>query len=104
MIIKNVWKNIFHKGKWAGIFQFTEAGAQKFCQKAEPKNVINIAAITAIYRPGPLSADVDKLYVEAKNNPGKIRYGNDVVKDITKETYGFLIFQEQIALLAHHLG
>jgi DNA polymerase-3 subunit alpha len=99
-----IYKNIFHKGKWAGIFQFTETGAQKFCKKAEPKNIINIAAITSIYRPGPLGADVDKLYVEAKENPGKIRYENDIVKEVTKETYGFLIFQEQIALLAHRLG
>jgi len=44
------------------------------------------------------------LYVEAKENPGKIRYENDIVKEVTKETYGFLIFQEQIALLAHRLG
>ena len=99
-----VYTNIFHEGKWAGIFQFTEGGAQKFCQKAKPKNIINIAAVTAIYRPGPLSADVDKLYVEAKENPAKIEYGNEIVKEVTKETYGFLIFQEQIALLAHRLG
>ena len=101
---QKVYKGIFHKGKWAGIFQFTEGGAQKFCKKAKPKNIINIAAITSIYRPGPLGADVDKLYVEAKENPGKIRYENEIVKEITKETYGFLIFQEQIALLAHKLG
>ena len=99
-----VYTDVFHKGKWAGIFQFTEGGAQNFCKRAKPKNIINIAAITAIYRPGPLSADVDKLYVEAKENPGKIKYGNDIVKEVTKETYGFLIFQEQIALLAHKLG
>ena len=104
LVDDEVYKNIFHKGKWAGIFQFTETGAQKFCKKAKPKNIINIAAITSIYRPGPLGADVDKLYVEAKENPGKIRYENDIVKEITKETYGFLIFQEQIALLAHRLG
>ena len=101
---KQVYKNIFHKGKWAGIFQFTEAGAQNFCAKAKPNNIINISAITSIYRPGPLSADVDKLYVTAKENPGKIKYENDIVKEVTKETYGFLIFQEQIALLAHKLG
>jgi len=101
---KEVYSKIFHKGKWAGIFQFTETGAQKFCKKAKPKNIINIAAITSIYRPGPLGADVDKLYVEAKENPGKIKYENDIVKEVTKETYGFLIFQEQIALLAHRLG
>ena len=101
---QKVYKNIFHKGKWAGIFQFTEAGAQSFCVKAKPKSIIDIAAITSIYRPGPLGADVDKLYVEARENPHNIEYAHDLVKENTKETYGFLIFQEQIAKLAHELG
>jgi DNA polymerase-3 subunit alpha len=99
-----VYKNIFHKGKWAGIFQFTESGAQNFCKQAKPKNIIDISAITSIYRPGPLGANVDKKYVKAKENPRNIDYINRYVKDVTKETYGFLIFQEQIASLAHELG
>ena len=99
-----VYKNIFHKGKWAGIFQFTESGAQNFCKQAKPKNIIDISAITSIYRPGPLGANVDKKYVKAKENPRNIDYINKYVKDVTKETYGFLIFQEQIASLAHELG
>ena len=99
-----VYKNIFHKGKWAGVFQFTERGAQEFCTKAKPKSIIDISAITSIYRPGPLSAGVDQSYVESKNKPFKIEYANDIVREITKETYGYLIFQEQIALLAHKLG
>ena len=101
---KKVYKNIFWKGTWAGIFQFTEKGAQKFCKRAKPKNIIDIAAITSIYRPGPLSANVHEDFVEAKENPRGIRYGHEIVKEHTKETYGFLIFQEQIALLAHKLG
>ncbi len=99
-----VYKNIFHKGKWAGIFQFTESGAQNFCKKAKPKNIIDISAITSIYRPGPLGANVDRKYVKAKENPKDIFYANSQVKNVTKETYGFLIFQEQIASLAHQLG
>jgi DNA polymerase-3 subunit alpha len=101
---QQVYKNVFHKGKWAGVFQFTETGAQSFCVKAKPKSIIDIAAITSIYRPGPLSANVDQHYVDAKSNPKDIHYVNKFVKDVTKETYGFLIFQEQIALLAHVLG
>ena len=101
---QKVYENIFHKGKWAGIFQFTENGAQKFCRKAKPRNIIDVAAITSIYRPGPLGANVDKLYVRAKKAPEDISYEHDYVKDLTEETYGFLIFQEQIALLAHKLG
>ena len=99
-----VYSNIFHKGKFMGIFQFTNGGAQRFCKKAKPENIIDISAITSIYRPGPLSANVDKLYVKAKNNPNDINYVNGVVEEVTKETAGFLIFQEQIALLAHKLG
>ena len=101
---QKVYENIFHKGKWAGVFQFTEGGAQSFCEKAKPRSIIDIAAITSIYRPGPLSAGVDKIYIEAKENPSSIEYDHKVVKRTTKETYGFLIFQEQIALLAHELG
>jgi len=101
---QNIYRNVFQKGKWTGIFQFTEKGAQEFCKKAKPKNLIDISAITSIYRPGPLGADVDKSYVEAKRDPGSVKYINKLVKDVTKETYGFLIFQEQIALLAHKLG
>jgi len=101
---KKVYKNIFQKGKWAGIFQFTEKGAQNFCKRVQPKNIIDVASVTSIYRPGPLSANVHETFMEAKENPRGIRYGHDIVKEYTKETYGFLIFQEQIALLAHKLG
>ncbi len=101
---RKVYKNIFHKGKWAGIFQFTEDGAQNLCKRAKPENIIDLAAITSIYRPGPLSANVDKMYVKAKHNPDDIEYPNGEVRAVTEETAGFLIFQEQIAELAHKLG
>ena len=101
---QNVYKNIFQKGKWTGIFQFTEQGAQDFCKKAKPKNLIDISAITSIYRPGPLGANVDKSYISAKRDTNSISYVHKLVEDVTKKTYGFLIFQEQIALLAHKLG
>ena len=100
---QKVYKNIFHKGKFAGVFQFTNTGAQKLSIKSKPTDIIDISAITSIYRPGPLSAGVDKLYVKAKRS-GDTFYHNDIIEEVTKETYGFLIFQEQIALLAHKLG
>jgi len=99
-----VWQNIFHEGKWAGIFQFTEGGAQSFCKNAKPDNITDLAAITSIYRPGPLSAGVDKMFIGAKQEPDEVEYLNDTVRSVTEETYGFLIFQEQIAMLAHKLG
>jgi len=101
---EKVYKNVFQRGNFAGIFQFTEQRAQEFCANAKPKSLVDISAITSIYRPGPLSANVHEQYIQAKNMPEEIDYLNEHVKDVTYETYGFLIFQEQIALLAHKLG
>jgi DNA polymerase-3 subunit alpha len=101
---KQVYENVFHPGKWAGVFQFTEHGAQQFCTKVKPDNIIDLSAITSIFRPGPLSAGVDADYVEAKESPHYIKYLSEEAREITEETFGFLIFQEQIALLAHKLG
>jgi DNA polymerase-3 subunit alpha len=101
---QEIWKNIFQEGRFAGVFQFTQKGAQNLCVRAKPTNIIDLAAITSIYRPGPLSAKVDKDYVEAKANPQYIKYIHPIVREHTENTYGFLIFQEQIAILAHKLG
>jgi DNA polymerase-3 subunit alpha len=101
---QEIYENIFHKGKWAGVFQFTEQGAQGFCTKVKPRNIIDVSAVTSIFRPGPLSAGVDADYIEAKEHPHQIAYLSDEACEITQETFGFLIFQEQIALLAHKLG
>ena len=101
---EEVWKNVFHAGKWAGIFQFTEAGAQSFCKNAKPDNITDLASITSIYRPGPLSAGVDKMFIGSKQAPHEVEYLNETTREVTEETYGFLIFQEQIAMLAHKLG
>ena len=87
-----------------GIFQFTEKGAQSLAKRAQPTSIIDISAITSIYRPGPLSAGVDKSYVQAVRDPLSIKYENEIVEELTRETRGFLIFQEQIALLANRLG
>jgi DNA polymerase-3 subunit alpha len=101
---QNVYENIFHKGKWAGVFQFTEKGAQGFCRRAKPNSLIDISAITSIFRPGPLSAGVGREYISAKEGQKHVDYIHPIVDEVTKETHGFLIFQEQIALLAHKLG
>jgi len=101
---QQVYENIFHAGKWAGVFQFTETGAQRFCQQVKPTSLIDLAAITSIYRPGPLGAGVHTEYVEARQNPQRVKYLSEDHQLITEETYGYLIFQEQIAALAHKLG
>jgi len=101
---KAVYENVFQKGNFCGTFQFTNNGAKKFCMDAKPENIVDIAAITSIYRPGPLSANVHTKYVEAKKDPTEVQYIHDLVREVTEETYGFIVFQEQLSLLAHKLG
>jgi len=101
---QKVYKNIFHKGRFAGIFQFTEKGAQNFCKRAKPTNIKEVSNITAIFRPGPLAMNVDSLYIEAKKEPNKIKYVHPILREVLEGTFGYLIYQEQIALLAHKLG
>jgi DNA polymerase-3 subunit alpha len=101
---QNVYDYVFRKGNFCGTFQFTSKNAQKFCTQAAPKNIVDIAAITSIFRPGPLSANVHENYLMAKNNPQDISYIHPLIKEITEETYGFIVFQEQLSLLAHKLG
>ena len=101
---QKVYKTVFKEGKFAGVFQFTETRAQNFCKSVAPKNITDISAITSIYRPGPLSANVHEDYLKAKLDPSSVVYLHPAIKEVAGETYGFLVFQEQIAMLAHKLG
>ena len=89
---------VYSKAKWGGIFQLTSQGAQRLFVKAKPKSIIDIATLTSIYRPGPLAAHVDKLYLEADTKP--FDWGDNRISEILKKTKGLIIFQEQVMELA----
>lgn len=102
---KDVYENVFHAGRWPGIFQFTKPDAQSFCSKAKPYSIADLSAITSIYRPGPISANVHNEYVRAKNDKEENKFMKDQrIRSILAETSGFLIYQEQIASLTSLLG
>ena len=102
---QKVYENVFHKGKWAGIFQFDASkGMQHFTKQAKPRSLIDLSVLTSVWRPGCLSAQVDKRYLSLKEFPEKIVFENDILEKCLKKTYGLLIFQEQLASLVHSLG
>lgn len=98
---QKVYESIYHQGRWAGIFQCTQRGTQALFKRAKPTSVVDIATLTAIYRPGPLGAKVDKLYIENKKRPDMIEYGHPLIKEVLEETYGCIIFQEQVMKLCN---
>jgi len=101
---QKVWKHVYHEGRFTSVFQFTADGARKFCLEAKPDSIDELAALTAIYRPGPLKANVHKLYVEAKKNAKNIKYAHPIIEEILGSTFGYVVFQEQFMELARRLA
>lgn len=82
----------------------TSQGAQRLFMNAKPRSILDIAMLTSIYRPGPLAAKVDKLYLDAKNNGSEFDWGDKRINELLKETYGLLIFQEGVMMLAEKVA
>lgn len=99
-----VYEYVYHDGRFPGIFQCTSQGAQRLFKKAKPNSILDIATLTSIYRPGPLAAHVDKLYLEAKNEGKQYDWGDTRINEFLKETYGLLIFQEGVMMLAEKVA
>jgi DNA polymerase-3 subunit alpha len=68
---------------------------------AKVSSVEEIATCSAIYRPGPLSANVDKMYVEAKHGSEDVEYDHPLIESILGKTFGLIIFQEDIMNLVN---
>lgn len=99
-----VWEHVYHDGNFVGVFQFANSGARKFCMQAKPNNIEELAAVTAIYRPGPLKANVHNMYVDAGNDLSKIVYDHPIIEKVLGPTRGFIVFQESFMLLSMELA
>lgn len=103
---QRVFEKVFRGGAFVGVFQFTNEGARKFCRAAKPSTIDELAAITAIYRPGPLKANVHKKYVESIESgiDDPIIDKHPIIKEVLGPTHGYLCFQESWMVLAQRLA
>ncbi len=90
--------NIFTEANTCGIFQFESSGMKAFLKKLKPKTLEDIFAAIALFRPGP-AENID-TYIRRKNNEEKITYPDSCLENILKNTYGIIIYQEQIIQVA----
>lgn len=81
----------------------TSRGAQKFFEEAKPKSIIDIAVLTSIYRPGPLAAKLNKLWIDVINGK-EYDWGDRRINKILEKTKGLLIFQEGVMELAEKVA
>lgn len=85
---------LLQKGQSAKVFQLESQGMQNLLKKMHPTNFGHINAVLALYRPGPMQF-IDN-YLEGMKNPSKVHYPHPLYENSSKETYGILVYQEQI--------
>ncbi len=95
---------LFQRADTLGIFQLESIGTKSVIQKMKPEKFLDIVAIIALYRPGPLQSGMLSSFINRKIGIEKIDYIHSLLKAILSETYGMLIYQEQIMLIAQLIG
>lgn len=99
-----VYENVYWNNHYAGVFQFINPKVQEFASQLKPTCIADISAITSIFRPGPLSAKVDKMYLDNRMHPESIVYKHPLLQEVLGTTSGLLLFQEQLQLVYHKLA
>jgi DNA polymerase III alpha subunit len=90
-----VWA-LFARGRTRGVFQLEKQLGQDWSRRVKPKNIEELAALVSLLRPGPLESGIAEAYVKRKDGDEPISYPHLSLEPILKNTYGLMVFQEQI--------
>ncbi len=93
---------IFCDGNTVGIFQFESGGMQEYLRKLKPNRIEDLIAMNALHRPGPME-NID-AYIARKNGQETIEYLHPKMEPILKETYGIIVYQEQVMRVASDMA
>jgi DNA polymerase-3 subunit alpha len=95
---------LLQRGDAKGVFQLESEGIRKLLERMKPDSIRDISAIMALYRPGPLQGGMVDAYVNCKHGREQPSYPHPVIRSILEETYGVMVFQEQIMQILNRLG
>jgi len=100
---KNVYK-LLQSGKTTGVFQLESKGMQNLLTRLKPNKFDEIIAILALFRPGPLMSGMVDDFIDRKHGRKPVEYPFEEVREILEETYGLVVYQEQIMFIANILS
>jgi len=92
--------DLLRKGETIGVFQLESSGMRSLLRDLKPTNFSDVIAILALYRPGPLGSGMVKDFVERKRGLQSIKYEHPTLEKILEETYGIIVYQEQVMKIA----
>ncbi|MFN8177338.1 MAG: DNA polymerase III subunit alpha [bacterium] len=87
-----------------GVFQFESSGMRALLKAMKPTCFEDIVAATALYRPGPLGAKMDREYVDRKHGRKKVEVPHPVLEPLLRETWGIILYQEQVMAIASEMA
>ncbi len=93
---------LFSEGKTNGIFQFESGGMKAELRRLKPARFEDLIALNALYRPGPMDMIPD--FIRRKHGLVHVQYLHPVLEEILKETYGVIVYQEQVMQIASKMG
>jgi DNA polymerase-3 subunit alpha len=95
---------LFGDGRTDAVFQFESGGMQEICRRMKPKELEDLSALNALYRPGPIDGGMIDDYIARHRGEKRVKYLIPQMEEILKNTYGVLVYQEQIMQLAQKLA
>jgi DNA polymerase-3 subunit alpha len=95
---------LLEDGDLEGIFQLESQGMKQIVKDLKPSGIEDISSILALYRPGPLDAGLIPIFIDRKHGREAISYEHPLLETILNETYGVLVYQEQIMKMAQDLA
>lgn len=96
--------DLLAKGECCGIFQLESSGMTDLVKRMEPKNIEDITALLALFRPGPLGSGMIDDFINRKKGKVEIQYLHPKLEPILKDTYGVIVYQEQVMQIASQLA
>ncbi|MDR0915360.1 MAG: DNA polymerase III subunit alpha [Endomicrobium sp.] len=100
---KNTYK-LLNTARTMGVFQLESHGIRNLLKKFKPNCINDLIALIALYRPGPISAKMLNEFINRKNKKTKIVYDHPLEEKILKETYGVILYQEQVMKISEELA
>lgn len=92
--------DLISDGQTIGVFQLESSGMQDLCKRIKPDSIDDITAINALYRPGPMGSGMHLEFAEIKHGQKPEIYSFEELKPVLKDTYGIIVYQEQVMNIA----
>jgi DNA polymerase-3 subunit alpha len=92
------------KGLTSGVFQFESEGMRDILRRYQPERLEDLIALNALYRPGPIQGGMVSDFIDRRHGRKPVTYALPVLKDILEETYGVIVYQEQVMQIANRVA